>query len=72
MRLVSLLPLVIFAHSLLAENWPGWRGPRGDGTSLEKNVPTEWNPNKNIAWKTLTPVRAGMIKGDYHLFCIGK
>ncbi len=55
MRLVCLLPFVIFAHSLLAENWPGWRGPRGDGTSLEKNIPTEWSDIKNIAWKTLIP-----------------
>jgi hypothetical protein len=22
-----------------AENWPAWRGPRGDGSSLEKNLP---------------------------------
>ena len=50
-----MLPFVIFAHSLLAENWPGWRGPRGDGTSLEKNIPTEWSAIKNIAWKTLIP-----------------
>jgi outer membrane protein assembly factor BamB len=36
-----------------AENWPGWRGPRGDGTSNESNVPTEWDgaSGKNIAWK---------------------
>ena len=40
-----------------AEDWPGWRGPRGDGTSLEKDVPTHWNgpEQKNIAWKTEIP-----------------
>jgi outer membrane protein assembly factor BamB len=38
-----------------AENWPCWRGPRGDGTSLEKNAPTEWSATKNIAWKTAVP-----------------
>jgi outer membrane protein assembly factor BamB len=36
-----------------AENWPAWRGPRGDGTSLETRVPTEWDgaTGKNIAWQ---------------------
>jgi outer membrane protein assembly factor BamB len=32
-----------------------WRGPRGDGTSLEKDVPTQWSTTQNIAWKTAIP-----------------
>jgi outer membrane protein assembly factor BamB len=40
-----------------AENWPCWRGPRGDGTSLEKEVPVRWNAatGENIAWKVPLP-----------------
>ena len=38
-----------------AENWPSWRGPRGDGTSLETRAPTEWSATRNIAWKTAVP-----------------
>jgi outer membrane protein assembly factor BamB len=38
-----------------AENWPGWRGPRGDGTSLEKNIPIRWNIASNIVWKAEIP-----------------
>ena len=38
-----------------AENWPGWRGPRGDGTSTEKNVPRIWSATENIRWKTSIP-----------------
>lgn len=40
-----------------AENWPGWRGPRGDGSSLEKDVPTKWNgeTGENIQWKVPVP-----------------
>jgi outer membrane protein assembly factor BamB len=38
-----------------AENWPGWRGPRGDGTSLEQGVPIRWSPTENIAWKVELP-----------------
>lgn len=37
------------------ENWPAWRGPRGDGTSLEKNIPTSWNSTNHVAWKTAVP-----------------
>lgn len=44
---------LFFATTSQAENWPGWRGPRGDGTSLESNVPTKWNvgTGEGIAWK---------------------
>jgi len=38
-----------------AENWPAWRGPRGDGTSLEKNVPVRWSATSNVVWKTELP-----------------
>jgi outer membrane protein assembly factor BamB len=38
-----------------AENWPAWRGPRGDGSSLEANAPTQWSPTRNITWKTTVP-----------------
>ena len=39
----------------VSENWPGWRGPRGDGTSLEQNVPTQWSATSGIVWKTELP-----------------
>ena len=35
-----------------AENWPAWRGPRGDGTSSETGIPVSWSTTQNIAWKT--------------------
>lgn len=40
-------------NRLPAENWPIWRGPRGDGTSSEKSVPTRWDaPSGNgVVWK---------------------
>jgi outer membrane protein assembly factor BamB len=40
------------AQSSQAEDWPGWRGPRGDGSSLEKNVPVKWDgaAGNNVAW----------------------
>ena len=51
------LLLLLVTASVSAENWPGWRGPRGDGSSLEKNVPTSWNgeTGENILWKVAVP-----------------
>ena len=48
---------LVLPHFASAENWPGWRGPRGDGTSQEANVPTQWNgpTGENIAWKAEIP-----------------
>ena len=43
------------AQSAHCENWPGWRGPRGDGTSLETNLPTQWSATSNLVWKTELP-----------------
>lgn len=43
------------ARPAAAEDWPGWRGPRGDGSSLEKNVPTRWSGTDNVAWKVAIP-----------------
>lgn len=38
-----------------AENWTQFRGPQGDGTSTEKNVPTHWSATENVAWKAAIP-----------------
>jgi len=43
------------SNPVLAENWPAWRGPRGDGTSLEKNVPVRWSGTENVVWKVPVP-----------------
>lgn len=42
-----------------AENWPQWRGPHWNGVSSEKNIPTEWGGDKNVAWRLPLPGRAG-------------
>lgn len=51
-------PLIFAAFLVMessAEDWPAWRGPRGDGTSLEQDIPTQWSATENIAWKTEIP-----------------
>lgn len=41
----------------VAEQWPGWRGPRGDGSSAEQDVPLQWDAasGENIVWKINLP-----------------
>ena len=53
MRLVVLFFFV--AGLIRAENWPGWRGPSGDGVSAGKGIPTKWSSKENIAWRIAVP-----------------
>ncbi|MHC4594859.1 MAG: outer membrane protein assembly factor BamB family protein [Planctomycetota bacterium] len=46
---------LVLSNPILAENWPAWRGPRGDGSSLEKNVPVRWSGTENVVWKVPIP-----------------
>lgn len=48
--------IVFFAlMSLLScktdSNWPQFRGPESNNITLEKNLPLEWNNEKNLAWE---------------------
>ena len=53
---MRLVVIFFFVPALLfAENWPGWRGPGGDGVSAEKGIPTRWSSTRNIAWKVAIP-----------------
>ena len=40
---------------LAAENWPQWRGPRGDGTSTETQPPRQWSATSNLVWQAALP-----------------
>ena len=39
----GLIGVAAMAMTSQAENWPGWRGPRGDGSSEEAKVPVVWS-----------------------------
>src|SRR5512137_1619883 len=38
-----------------AEEWPGWRGPRSDGTSTETGLPVRWSATEGVVWKVPVP-----------------
>jgi outer membrane protein assembly factor BamB len=52
---LPLLLAALVACPTLAGNWPGWRGPTGDGHSTEKEVPLTWSETENIKWKVDLP-----------------
>jgi outer membrane protein assembly factor BamB len=70
-----LVACVMAVGTTRGENWPGWRGPRGDGTSLETNVPLHWNgaAGENLVWKTPLPGsgHASPIVWDDRIFIVG-
>ena len=39
----------------VAQNWPSFRGPNGDGTSTEASLPTRWDSITNVIWKVEVP-----------------
>jgi len=56
-RLLSLLMLFSSCGGVIAEDWPAWRGPRGDGTCAERGLPTAWSRTENVAWTVALPER---------------
>jgi outer membrane protein assembly factor BamB len=49
------LGYILLLTSAAEDNWPGWRGPFGDGRSTEKNAPLTWNRTENVRWKAALP-----------------
>lgn len=52
---LGLMGCLLLARVGSAENWPSWRGPRGDGASRETNVPFRWSDTENVLWKAPIP-----------------
>jgi outer membrane protein assembly factor BamB len=54
MSRVLCLPLLLFAFASFAPaaDWWQFGGPTGDGHAGKANLPTEWTPTRNVAWRT--------------------
>ena len=49
------LTTAVAARSVVAEDWPQFRGPNGSGVSASTGLPDEFGPAKNVVWKTQLP-----------------
>ena len=55
------------AASVRAGDWPQWRGPNFNGSTDEKNLPSDWSKTENVAWSVPLPGEAAstpIICGD--------
>ncbi len=43
---------ILGAHLSLAQDWPQFRGPTGQGHANATGLPVEWGPEKNVVWRT--------------------
>ncbi len=56
LRLTLFLSLALLCSPAFAgENWPGWRGPQGDGTAKAPHLPVEFSVEIDVVWKVALP-----------------
>lgn len=58
MALVLTIPVwvaVLATAVVLAQDWPQFRGPGGQGHSAERGLPSDWSESRNVVWKTPIP-----------------
>ncbi|MBX7168727.1 MAG: PQQ-binding-like beta-propeller repeat protein [Pirellulales bacterium] len=53
--ILALCGLYLLPTLVWAENWPGFRGPSGDGQIAAGRLPVEWGSEQNLAWKVAVP-----------------
>lgn len=46
---------LIASFALSAADWPRFRGPNGSGVGAAVNLPVEFGPTRNVAWKQAVP-----------------
>lgn len=51
---VSIL-ILLLSNVSFADDWAHWRGPSGNGVSLNADPPTAWSDTQNIKWKVSIP-----------------
>ncbi|MCR9200351.1 MAG: PQQ-binding-like beta-propeller repeat protein [Planctomycetaceae bacterium] len=54
-RPFSLLAVCLLTCVAPAEDWPRFLGSRGDATTTDTNLPTQWSAEKNLKWRTALP-----------------
>ena len=47
--------LLAYGPPILADNWPAWRGPTGQGICEETDLPLSWSATERVRWKLPLP-----------------
>jgi len=60
MKIVNLvviagLALGLFVAPAFAADWPNWRGPNHDGSTVAENLPTSFSTTENVVWAADMP-----------------
>lgn len=59
MLLLAFVWVLGVAPGVWGENWPTWRGIKGDGISAEKDLPTTWDGPSGATWRLELPGPGG-------------
>ena len=54
-RQTFIAAFLLFPITVNGENWPQWRGPRGNGVTTNKGLPAKWSENRNVLWRVKVP-----------------
>jgi len=54
-QLVFIVLALAVVSAARGGDWPNWRGPYFNGSSDEKNLPSNWSTTENIAWSVELP-----------------
>ena len=85
MKSFTLSALLLSTSVAMSGDWPGWRGPHGNGSADGVGYPVEWSAEKNLVWKhelggrgASSPVVAGdrivvttTVDGQNKVACLG-
>jgi len=66
LRIVLVFALTL-GGSVIAADWPQWRGPHGSGIADDKNLPDRWTSTENVSWKASLAglgVSSPIVSGD--------
>jgi len=54
-KIILVVAVCLYGSTVFAQNWDQFRGPNGEGVSATTGLPSEFGPQKNVAWKTELP-----------------
>jgi outer membrane protein assembly factor BamB len=50
-HILAIMCLLCLAPSLLAHDWPHWRGSQSNGVGVVSRAPERWSPTQSVLWR---------------------